>query len=118
MNLLNNAFKFTPAGGDVCLRAVRDGDMLRIEVEDHCGGIPEIQRPIRSSRSPTAASTTAAASASGLSIARKAVRIYGGDISFRNLPDVGCVFTIELPLATDTPTPQTLPSQPAQTLEG
>jgi signal transduction histidine kinase len=41
----------------------------------------------------------------GLSIARKAVRIYGGDISFRNLPGIGCVFVIEMPLATDTVTP-------------
>jgi len=46
------------------------------------------------------------------------VRIYGGDISFRNLPGIGCVFVIELPLAADIPTPQTLPLQPEQTLEG
>ena len=35
----------------------------------------------------------------GLSIARKAVRAHGGDINIRNLPGQGCVFNIELPLA-------------------
>ena len=41
----------------------------------------------------------------GLSIARKAVRNSGGDINFRNLPGIGCVFVIDMPLATDTPAP-------------
>src|SRR4051812_45258418 len=34
----------------------------------------------------------------GLSIARKAVRAQGGDISIRNRPGVGCVFVIDLPM--------------------
>jgi signal transduction histidine kinase len=37
----------------------------------------------------------------GLSIARKAVRAHGGDIHIRNLPGRGCVFTIDVPLASD-----------------
>ena len=103
MNLLNNAFKFTPAGGQVCMRAVRDGDRVRIEVEDECGGIPE------TAADPFEAFTDRrkydrSGLGLGLSIARKAVRIYGGDINFRNLPGKGCVFVIDLPLATDTPT--------------
>jgi signal transduction histidine kinase len=45
----------------------------------------------------------------GLSIARKAVKMHGGDIHFRNLPGGGCVFVIEVPLAAeDTPVPQTV----------
>src|SRR3990172_3281442 len=39
MNLLNNAFKFTHAGGRVVLRAVGQDERVRIEVEDECGGI-------------------------------------------------------------------------------
>jgi PAS domain S-box-containing protein len=39
-NLLNNAAKYTPAGGRVTLRAAAQGDMLRIEVEDTGIGIP------------------------------------------------------------------------------
>ena len=35
----------------------------------------------------------------GLSIARKAVKMHGGDINFRNVPGQGCVFVIDVPLA-------------------
>ena len=42
----------------------------------------------------------------GLSIARKAVRIHGGDIHHRNMPGKGCVFVIDVPLAAEeTPVP-------------
>ena len=40
LNLLGNALKFTPRGGSVTLRARRDGDALRVEVDDTGGGIP------------------------------------------------------------------------------
>ena len=63
MNLLNNAFKFTPAGGTVVLRAGASGERVLIEVEDQCGGIPESGGPVPG-RSPNGASTIAAASAS------------------------------------------------------
>jgi len=104
MNLLNNAFKFTPAGGHVTLRARRDGDRVLIEVEDECGGIPEAKAD------PFQAFTDRrkydrSGLGLGLSIARKAVRSSGGDINFRNLPGTGCIFVIDMPLATDAPEP-------------
>ena len=40
MNLLHNAFKNTPAGGTVTLRAHAQGERLIVEVQDECGGIP------------------------------------------------------------------------------
>jgi hypothetical protein len=36
----------------------------------------------------------------GLSIARKAVRAQNGDVTLRNIPGTGCIFTIDVPLAT------------------
>ena len=100
MNLLNNAFKYTPAGGRVVLRAVRNGTSVVIEVEDRCGGIvvgkDDPFKPFADRRRRDRSGLGL-----GLSIARKAVRIYGGDISFRNLPGLGCVFVIEMPEATD-----------------
>jgi signal transduction histidine kinase len=103
MNLLNNAFKFTPAGGHVTLRVAREGIRVRIAVADECGGIAE------SKADPFAAFTDRrkydrSGLGLGLSIARKAVRMYDGDINFINLPDKGCIFVIDLPLASDTPT--------------
>jgi hypothetical protein len=97
MNLLNNAFKFTQAGGHVVLRTLHENGRIRFEVEDECGGIlddtadpfkPFVQR--HKDRSGLGL---------GLSIARKAVRLHGGDIHFRNLPGKGCVFVVDVPLA-------------------
>lgn len=101
MNLLNNAFKFTPAGGHVTLRAVRAHNQVLIEVADECGGIAEASgdpfRPFAERRKQDRSGLGL-----GLSIARKAVRIGGGEISFRNRPGVGCVFQIAMPLAPET----------------
>ena len=36
----------------------------------------------------------------GLAISHKAVKTIGGDIHTRNLPGKGCIFAIELPIAT------------------
>lgn len=117
MNLLNNAFKFTHSGGHVLLRAVREGDQVLIEVEDQCGGMAENSedpfQPFTDRRKYDRSGLGL-----GLSIARKAVRTHGGDIRFRNLPGSGCIFTIELPLATDALTPSSVPSQSDHVLEG
>lgn len=103
MNLLNNAFKFTPAGGQVTLRATREGDRVQISVADECGGIAENKADPFQAFSDRRKSDRSGLGL-GLSIARKAVRIYGGDINFTNLPGKGCIFVIDLPLLTDTPT--------------
>ena len=97
-NLLNNAFKFTPTGGTVVLRAHREHDRLLIEVEDECGGIPEHAGDLfqafgeRTGRDRTGLGI-------GLSLARKVVRAHGGDIHVRNVPGHGCIFVVAVPLA-------------------
>ncbi len=100
-NLLNNAFKFTPAGGRVVLRArTIDGARLAIEVEDECGGIPDtVGDPFQSFGERRGHDR--AGLGLGLSIARKAVRAHGGDIHIHNVPGKGCTFTIDVPLAGD-----------------
>jgi signal transduction histidine kinase len=105
MNLLNNAFKYTPAGGRVMLRALREDRHVRIEVEDECGGMPDSpDDPFKAFADRRRRDRTGLGL--GLSIARKAVRTHGGDIHFRNLPGKGCVFVIEVPLAEEAaPTP-------------
>jgi signal transduction histidine kinase len=102
MNLLNNAFKFTPAGGSVVLRAQEVNGGLVIEVEDQCGGIADSEGdPFRGSG--VRRDGNHVGMGLGLAIARKAVRAHGGEITTRNLPGHGCIFLIELPLAAPEP---------------
>src|SRR5437660_1495419 len=108
MNLLQNAFKHTPSGGNVVLRARADGVRVVIEIEDECGGIPDSTgdpfQPFGERRGEDRSGLGL-----GLSIARKAVRAHRGDILIRNMPGKGCIFIIDLPLATeDARSPQTI----------
>jgi signal transduction histidine kinase len=99
-NLLSNAFKYTTAGGRVILRVRAGDDLVAIEVEDACGGLPEntsdVFRPFGERRGKNRTGLGL-----GLSIARKAVRAQGGDIQVRNMPGKGCTFVIELPAGKD-----------------
>jgi hypothetical protein len=105
MNLLHNAFKNTPSGGRVVLRARAEPGRLVIETQDECGGIPPSKGDLfqvfgdRRGRDRSGLGL-------GLSIARKAVRAHGGEISIRNMPGKGCVFIIDVPLAAAESAPQ------------
>ena len=98
MNVLQNAFKYTPAGGTVTLGAHAHAGRLLIEVHDECGGIPEPKRdlfqPFGDRRG-----TDRSGLGLGLAIARQAVRANAGDVHVRNMPGKGCIFTIDLALA-------------------
>jgi signal transduction histidine kinase len=100
MNLLHNAFKNTPAGGRVILRARAEAHRLRIEVEDECGGIPPSTTDLFQAYGDRRGSDRTGLGL-GLSIARKAVRAHGGEILTRNMPGKGCVFAIEVPLTAE-----------------
>ena len=98
MNLLQNAFKFTRAHGRVTLRT-RGGDgRVFIEVEDECGGVVKGEvdagRPFGDRRRVDRTGLGL-----GLSISRKAVTANDGEIHSRILPGKGCIYAIELPLA-------------------
>lgn len=102
MNLLHNAFKNTPPGGLVVLRARADQRQLILEIEDECGGIPQGREDPFQVFGDRRGSDRSGLGL-GLSIARKSVRAHGGEIEIRNMPGKGCVFSIEVPLATDEP---------------
>jgi len=95
MNLLHNAFKYTPLPGRVVLRTRNEPGHILIEVEDECGGLPETDdafRPFGDRRSSDRSGLGL-----GLSISRRAVVANGGEIRALSLPGKGCIFTIDLP---------------------
>ena len=98
MNLLYNAFKYTRADSQVTLRThARDGRVF-IEVEDECGGTERSEiDPLRPQGDRRG--TDRSGLGLGLTISRKAIRANDGEIHHRDLPGKGCVFAIELPLA-------------------
>ena len=97
MNLVHNALKFTNPGGDVRVTVRTSSTRLLIAVADHCGGLPDNARGVFARVSDPRGPDRSALGL-GLSIARQAIRAHQGDIGVRNLPDVGCVFTIDIPL--------------------
>jgi signal transduction histidine kinase len=97
-NLLQNAFKFTRPQGRVLLKTVSTADRVLIEVEDECGGLPNGNTEdlflLFEQRSNDRTGVGL-----GLGITRHGVEVNGGKLYVRNLPDRGCVFTIDLPRA-------------------
>jgi len=99
-NLLRNAFKFSPPGSTITLRAREvSNDRLRIDVEDECGGLPPGKKEDLF-LSYVQKGADRSGMGLGLAISREGVRAGGGELTVRDLPGKGCVFTVELPLAT------------------
>jgi signal transduction histidine kinase len=95
-NLLQNAFKFTKPGTEVCLSAYAAGDRILIEVEDHCGGLPPGGAE-RMFLPFTQSGADKSGLGLGLAICQRSVEANNGILHVRDLPGSGCVFTIELP---------------------
>ena len=107
MNVLQNAFKYTPEGGTVIFGAHAHAGRLLIEVQDECGGIPKHKGDLFQAFGDRRGSDRSGLGL-GLSIARQAVRANAGDIHVRNMPGKGCIFTIDIPLAAKESVPQTV----------
>lgn len=100
-NLLDNALKYTPDGGEVRVVAMNDGDAVAIRVEDSGQGIPvEEQARIfdRFYRLDSARSRVEGGFGLGLAIAKRVVTLHGGTIEVHNKISGGAVFTVRLPL--------------------
>ena len=101
-NLLQNAFKFTKTGTQVSLSAHAQGDRVWIHVRDHCGGfrpgvMQTLFRPFKQ------ADADRSGLGLGLSISKRGVEANRGQITVRDMPGSGCVFTIDLPRHYVTP---------------
>jgi len=93
-NALDNALKYTPAGGEVTIRLLADDDTAVVELVDNGPGIPLAERERVFDAFYRMPGTTGAGSGLGLSIAREAASRLGGSVSLRERHDgPGLVFS-------------------------
>ncbi|HKO56497.1 MAG TPA: PAS domain-containing sensor histidine kinase [Thermoanaerobaculia bacterium] len=98
LNLLTNAIKFTPPGGEVAVQCETEGERVRIRVRDTGIGIPsdQLQR-IFSPFVQLGPSAPSRGVGLGLAISRDLARAMSGDVTAESTPGAGSVFTVELP---------------------
>jgi signal transduction histidine kinase len=97
-NLIDNAIKYTPAGGSISLQISEYDMFCRIDVADNGAGIPEDEQAKifqRFYRSPSVAEEEGVGL--GLYLARQIITGQGGYIKLASQPEKGSVFSIFLP---------------------
>jgi two-component system phosphate regulon sensor histidine kinase PhoR len=103
INLLHNAVKFSPNGGDVTVRVREEGGELVASVEDHGVGVPRAAQPRIFERfykvDRARVRGEAGGTGLGLSIARHIVEQHGGRIWIASTEGVGSTFSFAIPLA-------------------
>jgi two-component system sensor histidine kinase BaeS len=105
-NLVTNAIRHTPAGGQVALRARPDGDQVRIQVADTGSGLGDAERDRvfdRFWRAERSRSRRSGGSGLGLAIVRQLVKAHGGSVGVDSEPGRGAVFTLLLPASPAVP---------------
>ncbi|MBK9925702.1 MAG: HAMP domain-containing protein [Anaerolineales bacterium] len=101
-NLVDNALKFTPAGGQVTLSAKKVGAEMELSVADTGLGVPNEALSRLFDRfyqvDPSRAGGMAHGAGLGLAIVKEIVEAHGGKIGVRSQVGLGTTFTIHLPL--------------------
>ncbi len=110
INLLGNASKFTPEGGQVTLRITRiESDLLLFSVSDTGRGIPPAAQDMifEEFRQAQDAADREEGTGLGLAIARRLIELHGGRIWVESSgqPGLGATFYFTLPTQPDQPTP-------------
>jgi two-component system phosphate regulon sensor histidine kinase PhoR len=101
INLIHNAVKFTPEGGEIVVDTGVTEGMLQVSVRDTGVGISAEELPRVFERFyKTDAARRSAGSGLGLAIARHIVQGHGGTIWAESTPGRGATFSFTLPLAT------------------
>jgi signal transduction histidine kinase len=99
-NLVDNAIKYSPAGGEVEVRAYREDGCVRIDVSDRGPGIAKEDQKLIFEKfgRVTGTGATRPGTGLGLFIARSIAEAHGGVLEVRSTPEQGATFTLELPL--------------------
>lgn len=103
-NLLDNAIKFTPQGGEITISAHAANGWLEVVFQDSgIGMTPEVQAHVFDKFYQGDTSHKKKGSGLGLALVRRIVTLYGGSIQLESFPDLGSTFKILLPLESSDP---------------
>lgn len=105
LNLLSNAFKYTPTNGKISLKTSIEGSEFILTVSDTGIGIPvEEQANIfeRFNRSTNVNQENAPGAGIGLSLVKNLVELHQGKIQLESQPQIGTTFTVTLPIVNRT----------------
>lgn len=100
-NLISNAVKYNKQGGRVDVFVRKDSDFLTLKVSDSGIGLSEEDKANLFQdffRVKSLKTRNITGSGLGLSIIKKIVEMYHGDISVESTPDQGSTFTVQLPI--------------------
>jgi signal transduction histidine kinase/ActR/RegA family two-component response regulator len=121
-NIISNAVKFTPQGGNVVVRAVVDDGALVVSVRDNGIGldaetIPRIFRMFE--QSATVSGQFSSGLGIGLSLSRQFAEMHGGTVEARSDgPGMGSEFVIRLPVVSSDGARNAVPLSPAAGVDG
>jgi signal transduction histidine kinase len=126
-NVLDNAVRHTPTGGEIDMAWRQNGDDTTFTVTDSGPGIapadlPHLFTPLY--RGEASRNRRTGGAGLGLAIARRVLRAHGGDLTAANAPNGGAIFTGVLPglekaamsadLLQRGPSPQPSPVEPGE----
>ncbi|MBK1663790.1 diguanylate cyclase [Rhodospirillum rubrum] len=100
LNLLSNAFKFTPNRGGIAVSLIDRGDDLILRVSDNGPGIPQSMWTAvfeRFRQVDGGSDRRHGGTGLGLAIVREFVDLHGGDVSIGQASEGGTAFTVVLP---------------------
>lgn len=102
-NLLSNAMKFTPKGGNITVTLQKAGDHVLLQVRDTGIGIRADQIPHlfeRFRQAEGSVNRSYEGSGLGLALVKELVTLHGGQISVESVYGKGATFTVWLPMGT------------------
>ena len=100
INILANAVKYTPDGGEIGITAKAEPNFVAITVKDNGMGIPKEDQPRifeRFYRVEKARTSDTGGTGLGLAIAKEIVDAHGGSISLESEPGKGTTVCVRLP---------------------
>src|SRR5690606_32206084 len=102
LNLLDNAIKYSPGGGQIRLHVEQDGQMININVIDDGMGIPPEAADRIFDKFFRADNATALKGSSGMGLGlflvQTVVALHGGQLAYTPNPPGGSIFIVRLPL--------------------